>query len=218
MEEEVGGGESGPQDRVTMRQRGDREHGGRDPRAPSAGVRAVGDAQEQEGEPRPIGVRELAGERAGDGAAPDGVLFQKQEDERRRRAEQGRREAEADEPERRVGEHGHEEDAERGPELERHRKPGERRQRRHDQERQREVVQEQRVAEVRARIPAVQPHLRKEVVVEPVRGRIVAGSVAAGGDGRQEEEIGRQVVEEDEEDRAQPDHVGQKGSGPYLHH
>ena len=66
------------------------------------------------------------------------------------------------------------------------------------------------MAQVGPRVPAVESERGQQVLVEPGRGRIVAGRVAAGRDRGQEEEGGPEVVEQDEEDREEAEHVGDR--------
>ena len=78
---------------------------------------------------------------------------------------------------------------------------------------EREVVEEQGVAEVGARVPAVEAQVRQQVSRKQASGRVVARRVAAGGDGRQEQQRRAQVVEEDEEDGGQADERRRRGRG-----
>jgi hypothetical protein len=126
----------------------ERERGAGKPWAAPVQPRTHQHAEEQQREADAVGVRELAGESAGDRAAPDRRVLDVEEDERGRGRQERRRKGEPHQAERRVGKQREQEDAERGAELERDRHPESRRQRRHHEERERKVVEQQRVAEV----------------------------------------------------------------------
>ena len=100
---------------------------GRQPGPAAVLTRAHQLTQEQRRETDPVRVGELPRERRGDGAAPDRVLLDVQEDERRCRSQERRRKRQTHPPQRDVGEERQEEDAQDRPELEgdRHARQGE---------------------------------------------------------------------------------------------
>ena len=117
-EQEVGGGQAGPEDRVAVGEGDEAQEERRAQRPAAAGIRAVADAEEEHRETDAVGVGELPGEGARDGPAPDRVVLVEQEDRCGPRAHERPREAEAHEPEGRVGQEGKQEHGQGGPELE----------------------------------------------------------------------------------------------------
>jgi hypothetical protein len=198
-------------------QAGARQRQGRHERPPAAAPGAVHDAQEQQRQPDPVLVRELARHHARDRPAPDRVVLEEQEHEGGRRTQQRTGEAEPEQPERRVREEREQDDRQRRADLEGGLRAQERRERRHHQERQREVVEQQRVAEVAAGVPAVEARCGKQALAERRQGRVVARHVAAGGDRGQQQQRGPQVVGDDEEQEGQAESVSEPGA-PAVEH
>src|SRR6185436_4507441 len=77
-----------------------------------------------------------------------------------------------------------------------------------------EVVEKERVAQVRARVPAVEPEPGQEGVAEVGEGREMARGVASRRHRRKKEERRLQVVDEDEQDRGQAEEIDEEGAQP----
>ncbi len=190
-----------------MRQGGEGQERRRGPRLLATAVGPISEAQGQEGQGRAVGVGELAGQGARESAAPDRVVLDEEEHEPGRRREEGCWKAKPQQPDRGVGRERKQDRAQRRSELERHGQAQEGGERRHQQEREGKVVEQERLPEVRAGIPAVEPEGGKQPLVEPDEGGIVARSIAPGREGGRGQERGPEVVRENEGDREQADHI-----------
>ena len=73
------------------------------------------------------------------------------------------------------------------------------------------------MAEVRARVPPVQPAGRQEVAAQRDERRVVAGGVAPRGDRGQEKKGGAEVIEEQEQDGGEPHDVHQRRPAALRH-
>jgi hypothetical protein len=197
-----------------VRERGGGQRERRQPGPVAARIGTVGETQEKEGEADPVRVRELAGEGAGEGSAPDGILLGEQEDERPRGAEQRHRGSERHETQRGIGEKRQCEHAEDAADLERRRQPEERGEAGHDHEREREVIEQEGMTQVGPRVPAVEAQVRQERGPKVDEGREVARCVAARGDRREEKKRRPEVVDKDEQDRPQAEEVDEEGTVP----